>query len=741
MKIDRNELLLFGMQGLLVAAILTAGLDLFHWRWAVPLCAEGDALHYLAVARSVLDDGSPWNIARLSAPFGLPMVMFPFFGISELTLFKFFALFCTEPGTLINCTYFTSFLLTALSACWCLRVLRFSRISASVVGLLFAFLPSAFLRNTAHLMLVYYAVPFIATTAILICSNSISSLPRYTRFFLLAGTVLVGFNYIYTAFFGCFVLGLAGLYNLLNTRRFAGVSQAGILIFAICSVSLINVLPSAMAWRHDPAGKANLIGTKGFAEADTFGLKLRHLLTPRPGHPVQVLANVADQTLGKYPLDNENTAARLGLIGSIGFLYLLAVSLFMRRSASAGSEGFALDGLAALSLGSFLLATVGGLGSIFNFFVSPEIRCYNRISVYIAFFSLTAFAHLWRRVGAGRSFATHILIGVVLLTLGITDEAGFDYLNARHAASAARFDATRRFVQELEQQLPPGAKIYQLPNSPYPNTPTIVNMECHTHLLAYVVSRNLQWSWPALSGAAMTFNSNLSKLAAPELVSNLETFGFSGIWINCTGYDVRGNALIQELESITGERHLKSPDGEYVFIRLPPTAANEQASVSSSKNYEALLTQMANASFGSGIDFSAQGRSSLYIESGWADQEESFRWTDGQQSELRFVFSRPAVSDIKLTVDAFAFLTGTHNSLFVDVLANGVPVARWKYQAEGSKASPFTCRIPHEIVKDSTSLRLTLRVDQPVSPYTLGVSEDHRTLGIAVRELRFDQEP
>ena len=41
-----------------------------------------------------------------------------------------------------------------------------------------------------------------------------------------------------------------------------------------------------------------------------------------------------------------------------------------------------------------LLGTIGGLGSMFAFFVSPMLRAYNRISIFIEYVSILAVALL-----------------------------------------------------------------------------------------------------------------------------------------------------------------------------------------------------------------------------------------------------------------------------------------------------------------------------------------------------------
>ena len=56
--------------------------------------------------------------------------------------------------------------------------------------------------------------------------------------------------------------------------------------------------------------------------------------------------------------------------------------------ATAGPVDRLDDALAYLNVLAVVLGTIGSVGTLFNFWVTPMIRCYNRISIFIAFFAL-----------------------------------------------------------------------------------------------------------------------------------------------------------------------------------------------------------------------------------------------------------------------------------------------------------------------------------------------------------------
>src|SRR5438876_7160409 len=78
---------------------------------------------------------------------------------------------------------------------------------------------------------------------------------------------------------------------------------------------------------------------------------------------------------------SENRSATLGLFGTLGFLLLLGCLLVE-------PSNIELQSLSALNLVALLVGTMGGFGAVFSFVIWSQFRGYNRISVFVAFFSL-----------------------------------------------------------------------------------------------------------------------------------------------------------------------------------------------------------------------------------------------------------------------------------------------------------------------------------------------------------------
>ena len=426
--------------------------------------------------------------------------------------------------------------------------------------------------------------------------------------------------------------------------------------------------------------------------------------------------------------------AALGAFGSVGCLLLLLYVFFGHWIRSTDKTTI-FEAAAYLSLAAILLASIGGFGSLFNFFVSKEIRCYNRISVYIAFFSFFGAALLMERL-LRRS---HIIIFGsacgALVYLGVTDQASFDYIKSLRERSAQQYDEVKQIVAQAEQILPRGAKVYQLPYTPYPNTPLVEKMVSHSHLLAYTVSHHLHWSWPTLTGLGIAFNQRLENLSSNNLVKTLEEFGFSAIYIDTFAYADRSEGQLVNLEKITRTKRIISPEGRYALIVLPRKADNLLKGITE-EQYRDAVDGMLNVRSGDVIDFSARGHSQQYILAGWSLQEPNFRWSEGSTAQLKFIFGSPPTSDLLLVARASGFVTEKNPVVGVAVLANDTRIGEWKFNF-GDGGKEFTCRIAASLFHGSNKLKITFDITGAVSPLALGVGGDPRVLGIALEEIRF----
>jgi phosphoglycerol transferase len=270
-------------------------------------------------------------------------------------------------------------------------------------------------------------------------------------------------------------------------------------------------------------------------------------------------------------------------VGSVGLLTLLGVALGRVSGALRGRDAD-LDVPAALTIVALLVAQVGGLGSIFNLLVAPDVRAYNRMSVFIALFALLASAVLLTRL-AGRleasARARRPFLGAGLLALlafGAADQVPWAALYAIRAGSAPRFAEDEEFVLRLERQLPPGKMVFQLPHASLPVHSPRPPRAPWDPAKPYLSSRSLRWSFGSMLGRTDRWHRSTERLPAMEMVERLALAGFSGIWIDRRAFSkVEAARLEADLtEAVAAPPEVSTRD-RYCFISIEALRSRREA--------------------------------------------------------------------------------------------------------------------------------------------------------------------
>src|SRR5205807_737744 len=112
-----------------------------------------------------------------------------------------------------------------------------------------------------------------------------------------------------------------------------------------------------------------------------------------------------------------------------------------------------------------LLATVGGFGMVLSLVGLTSIRCYDRMSVYIAFFSLFAIGLTWEWLlqKYAQSRTTRCLLWApcgLLVCFAVLDQTPKTHL-VDHALIRTEFDSDADFVRRVEASVPEGSMVFQ----------------------------------------------------------------------------------------------------------------------------------------------------------------------------------------------------------------------------------------------------------------------------------------
>ena len=517
------------------------------WNPRLPLTFWGDALFYLAQAKSTADHGWWWFNPSLGAPFGLYAATFPQNGNVDQLIIWAVSRFGGGIGLVTNLSWIIMAALSSVTATWGLRRIGVSRTTAIVMSVLFALTPFALYRFVAHFNLVIYLLPFPATIAVLLASGDGNA--RWDRrgwILPLVGCALLGFNYIYYAFFGVFLVGLGALIGAVAARTWAPIRKGTLFAAVIVLTTAINFVPNVIAWQR--AGRPEGI-THVAAESEYYGLKIRHLVSPPDEHWFPPLQFWLDkERAANFVHDNENMTSRLGTIGAIGFVGLISVLVFPSAAAAAGAVTRA-RAVAWLAIAAVLLAMVGGLGSLFSLLVSPDIRAYTRISPLIAYFSIAGVAIWLDRLHTSRRAWLGPSILVAVLAAGLSDQLVVLKLYSSQMPSVQRdYDSVATMVTELERVLPANAAVFQYPIRPYPADSGDVGIGVYEHFKPYLVSRQLRWSYPAMNPDQLGWQYEVANLAAADVPRHLARAGFQAILITRAALPDRGDRFAELLE-------------------------------------------------------------------------------------------------------------------------------------------------------------------------------------------------
>ena len=119
---------------------------------------------------------------------------------------------------------------------------------------------------------------------------------------------------------------------------------------------------------------------------------------------------------------------------------------------------------------------------------------------------------------------------------------------------------------------------------------------------------------------------------------------------------------------------------------------------------------------------------------GWSKPEHWGTWTNGPRANLNWSLDRQPTTDIRVLVKGYIYPRDANIRQAIQVLVNDKPVTVIERNHEGDiYGGNFD--IPRSVALSRDPMRIEFVVENPMSPLSLGDSDDARKLGLGLESI------
>ena len=475
------------------------------------------------------------------------------------------------------------------------RHLRFGTIAAGAAALLYTFLPYHFWHMEDHLFRsTYLSAPIAAllllwglswrTTFLADPDGPLWGVRRLAgnlRWkWVLAAVLLSGavatFETMTIAFF-LTTFTLAAIVVAIRRRDPAQLVVLGATIL-VCGLAFgVSLAPNLRYWAANGTNRDT--GRRVPTEQESFGLQPSQLVLPVPNHRLPVLRNLQKSARKGSALPDEG-GQELGFVGAAGLFVLLywALTGGVRRRVREPfhDRGLLREHAALATLILIPLGTVSGFALLLSISGFAQVRVWNRVVIIIAFFAMMAvamgFEKLLARKPTGSFWRSRpVAIGAIAL---ITVFGIWDTAVPRNATYGNKADIAelKPFLASTQELMPSHGAIFQLPITPFPETPAKGSTQEYDQLLPYLWSNNdLRWSAGGMRGRTdADWQLKVFADGPVKSLAALRGLGFDAILLDTHGYDDGGTAAVADLTAALGKPQITSANGRWMLWDIRP---------------------------------------------------------------------------------------------------------------------------------------------------------------------------
>jgi phosphoglycerol transferase len=477
----------------------------------------------------------------------------------------------------INATFCIGHLATAASFYVVARKMSAAPAWSFVGGLAYGLAPYLFAQTPHHItcQFIFY-VPLYALVWHWLCTPP--GLAIGSRRFWAAAAIafLSGMENPYFTNILCQLALLGGAVLAWQTRSWGPFAAAAAVVGAAAiGFGFINI--ETLVYRiSNPAlgDHAGAILNREYRWMDIYGLKLVDLFIPSVSHHSAVLAKFGFAHRQATVLNDEEGCAYLGILGAACLIWMTGFSVrafVERRYSDVPIATWQV-------LWVVLMFTTGGMNAIVAAFTGFTLfRTACRYSVIILLITLIwAVTRLtsWQQKAEKTWPEDSLRIAVASLVLGLVALVWWDQVPRVASAEQRQLihqqvQSDRQFAEAMEQSLPAGAMVFQLPvmdasGSPIPGVPP------YDHYRLYLYSKDLKISFGATPGDAVStwqhaaqrqlttgaeidqekqiLRFNPKQVA--EALMQIQKAGFAALYVNRNGFPDGGKGLEAALREL-----------------------------------------------------------------------------------------------------------------------------------------------------------------------------------------------
>jgi hypothetical protein len=336
------------------------------------------------------------------------------------------------------------------------------------------------------------------------------------------------------------------------------------LVVPICFVSatlaafvLINLNPWFWQIQLGPSQGAIV---RQFQWLEIYALKALDLFIPPLNHQWAAFREVSRWRANVALLHDEGSY--LGIVGASALILLLvsAIGAATRRN----SRKLPVEALWVLWI--FLFYSTGGLNAIVGALGFTYLRAGCRLSVFILAAALLFGAGWLSRQKLRLAIA--ITLAAICCLILFVDQVPMAPSREEKAVIAQQVTDDEKFVRDMENTLPAGAMVFQLPVMDFPESP-LRTLGPYDHLRPYLFTRQLRFSFGSMKGRPREqWQHDIEKLSLSESIDEMKRRGFSALYVSRVGYAEGARGLEENLRKLGYNREIESNEHDLFCFLL-----------------------------------------------------------------------------------------------------------------------------------------------------------------------------